>query len=90
MTGKPEDRARCAFCGGSAKWDRATIPFVSGKSVLVVRDVPAYICEDCGEPFMAGNVVDVVTRLLEQAKSLGADLSMVTYAEEEDGALLPR
>ncbi len=70
--------------------DRATIPFVSGKSVVVVRKVPAYVCENCGEPFMAGHVVDVVSGLLSKAKSLGAELSMVTYAEEEDEALLPR
>lgn len=39
---------------------------------------------------MAGHVVDVVSGLLSKAKSLGAELSMVTYAEEEDEALLPR
>ena len=64
------------------------MPFVLGKTVVVVRDVPAFICQNCDEPFMTSRATDVVTELLSRLQSLGAELSIVSYADTEDEALL--
>ena len=64
------------------------MPFVLDKSVVVVRDVPAFVCEECGEPFMTGRTSDVIASLLSRLRSLGTDVSVVTYAHSENSASL--
>jgi YgiT-type zinc finger domain-containing protein len=81
MTGEPENSI-CPLCGGSLHADIATIPFIlSNDTVVVIKGVPAEVCSNCHEPFVAGNVTDQVSALLRQLKSLRSEVSVVTYAE---------
>ena len=89
MTGRQGNNALCAFCGGRTRQGVATVPFVLGKAVAIVRDAPAFICENCDEPFMTSHTTDIVTKLLSRLQSLGAELSVVSYADEANEALLP-
>ena len=82
MIGEPENSV-CPVCGGRLHLDVATIPFILDDNVVVVvKDVPAEVCGDCHEPFVAGRVTDQVTALLRQLKSLRSEVSVVTYAEQ--------
>lgn len=85
MTGVPEND-RCYFCGGGLVSDRATLPFVVGSSVVVIRDVPAEVCTQCGEAILTSDVAEVVDRLLKQVQQSGFEVSIVTY---EQLALVP-
>ena len=60
---------------------RQTIPFVLPESAILVKDVPAEICQSCHEPYMIGAVVDRVTRLLGQLRKVRAEVSVVSYAD---------
>ncbi len=79
MTGVQENDDRCYFCGGKLKQSLATIPFMVGSNVVVIRQVPAEICTQCGEPVMNSDVARVVERLLKQVSRLGLEVSVVTY-----------
>lgn len=59
----------CPFCGGQLSAQLATIPFVVGQTITVIEQVPAEICESCGEPFLDAEATDVVTSLLAAASS---------------------
>ncbi len=80
MIGKPENKI-CPLCGGSLELGLANIPFVFGDSVIVVKAVPAEICTDCHEPFVAGRATDRVMFLLNQLKAMQSEVSIVTYSE---------
>ncbi len=69
MTGKQEKKnGRCGICGGRMEWDEnATIPFVFGRTVVIVREVPAEVCGSCGEAFMSGDVTDLVMDSVEKS-----------------------
>jgi len=54
----------CPFCSGQLSAQLATIPFVLGKTAPVIEQVPAEVCESCGEPFLDAEATDVVTSLL--------------------------
>jgi hypothetical protein len=54
---------------------------LSNNMVVVIRNVPAEVCDNCHEPFVAGRVTDQVTTLLCQLKSLRSEVSVVTYSE---------
>jgi YgiT-type zinc finger domain-containing protein len=80
MTGVQEND-RCYFCGGELEPSMATIPFMVGPNVVVIRQVPAEMCMQCGEPVMESNVARVVERLLKQVSQLGLEVSVVTYEQ---------
>jgi YgiT-type zinc finger domain-containing protein len=81
MTGeRARDEGRCPLCGGRLLYDQmATIPFVLGETVAVVRDVPAEVCASCHESYTTGEVTDRLTDLLRQLRSLQAEVSVVSY-----------
>jgi YgiT-type zinc finger domain-containing protein len=61
--------------------EHATIPFVLGKVVVVVKDVPAEVCRTCGEPYIAGAVTDRLLNLLERFAQLPIEVSVTSYSE---------
>jgi YgiT-type zinc finger domain-containing protein len=78
MTGEPEND-RCYFCGGKVKLGLATLPFVFGSQVVIVKQVPAEVCRQCGEPMIASEAATTVDGLLKQARRSGFELSLLTY-----------
>jgi YgiT-type zinc finger domain-containing protein len=83
MIGKPENKkGLCPLCGGRLVANqRATIPFVLGKVVVVVKDVPAEVCRNCGEPFLSGVATDRLLKLLERFVQLPVEVSVTSYSE---------
>ena len=83
MTGKPENTTGvCPLCGGRLSANQhATIPFVLGKVVVVVKDVPAEVCRNCGEPYLTGIVTDRLLSLLERFAHLPIEVSVTSYSE---------
>jgi YgiT-type zinc finger domain-containing protein len=59
----------------------ATIPFIFGESVVVIKNVPAEICGNCHEPFLAGRATDRVTELLNEHKALHSEVVIVAFDE---------
>jgi len=44
-----------------------------------IKQVPAEVCDTCGEPFLHGDATDVVTALLDKALASNAEVSVMTY-----------
>jgi len=82
MTGHPGAPKLCPLCGGQLSVELATIPFVLGQSVAVIKQVPAEVCDTCGEPFLLAEATDVVSALLGKALASSAEVSVMTYAAE--------
>lgn len=80
MTGKPEND-RCYFCGGKLEPGLATMPFVVGSSVVIIKQVPAEVCTQCGEAIMDSEVAAVVDGLLKQVQQFGFEVSIITYEQ---------
>jgi YgiT-type zinc finger domain-containing protein len=81
MIGNPENSV-CPLCGGHLQADVATIPFILDRdTVVVIKGVPAEVCNNCHEPFVSGKIADHVSALLQQLKSLRSEVSVVTYSE---------
>jgi len=78
MTGEPESN-QCYFCEGKVKPGLATLPFVFGLRVVIVKQVPVEVCVQCGEPMIASEAAVTVDGLLKQARRSGFELSLLTY-----------
>jgi len=49
---------RCHFCGGEVVEQRVTVDYRWGEALLVViRHVPAGVCQVCGEQYLKAEVV---------------------------------
>ena len=84
MIGKPVKDKRCPVCGGTLEQGEATIPYVLKEdTVVVVKNVPAEICSDCGETFTAGKVTDHLVAMIQQLKDLHSEVSVISYREYE-------
>jgi YgiT-type zinc finger domain-containing protein len=80
MTGKRESNT-CYFCGGKLKPGLATIPFIVGSNVVVIKQVPAEVCDQCGEPILMNDVAAVVDQVLKRAHAPGLEVSVVNYEQ---------
>lgn len=76
----------CPLCGGALVEGPATIPFMLGRHVVVIKDAPAEICEACGEPFLHRGATDVVLELLAQARAMAAEVTVLTYSASTHAA----
>ncbi len=78
---RTKHNGHCPLCGGRLTSGPATIPFLVRGTVIVIKDVPARICEECDEPFLAGPATDTVTDLLTELRSLRAEVSVIAFPE---------
>lgn len=56
---------RCAFCKhGETSPGEVTLALARGETTVVLKGVPAEICENCGEHYLSA---DIARRTLERA-----------------------
>jgi len=71
---------RCPLCDGEMRDGITAIPFLVSEKVVVIKDVPAEICSECGEAYMKSSVVDKVESVLDKLEALHSEMSVVHYA----------
>ena len=82
MAGSTEEKthdARCPLCGGGLHEGTASLPFFLDQRIVVIKDVPAEICGDCGEPYMMSGVTGRVETLLDKLDELDSEISVIHY-----------
>ena len=71
----------CVICKtGATLPGMATVTLQKGNSVVVIRDVPAKICQDCGEYYLDEQVARKVSALAEDAVQRNAEVEILHYA----------
>ena len=72
----------CVACkSNSMKDGTTTITVERGAMVLVVRHVPAQVCEQCGEEYIAGEVQERLEKLVDRAEGEGVQFAVRDFAE---------
>jgi YgiT-type zinc finger domain-containing protein len=56
---------RCYFCKGAVKPERVTHVHRWKGQVIILEDVPADVCQQCGEVYLAPNVLQAMDRIVE-------------------------
>ncbi|MDN5848606.1 MAG: type II toxin-antitoxin system MqsA family antitoxin [Nitrococcus sp.] len=71
----------CVICKtGSTASGRATVTLERGNTVVVVKGVPAQVCEDCGEYYLNEAVAARVYSQGEAAVARHAEVEVLRYA----------
>jgi len=81
MIGKREKNRvkKCPLCGGKMHKGITAAPFFSDDKIIVIKDVPAEVCSDCGEAYLKSSVVGQVEKLLDRLDELKFEMSVVHY-----------
>jgi len=58
----------CPFCGGPTTKKRVTYTDDGAEPVVIVRGVPAQVCDQCGEPILAGEVAAQLSEMVGDAR----------------------
>ncbi|MBM3241893.1 type II toxin-antitoxin system MqsA family antitoxin [Candidatus Poribacteria bacterium] len=57
---------RCDLCGGELKPDKTTLEIWRGEELLVIKDVPADVCQQCNEAYISANVSERLDYFLSE------------------------
>lgn len=59
---------RCPLCGGSKRRGKTTFSVDLGFGVVVVRNVPATVCSQCGTDWIGDGVAEKLERIVDDAR----------------------
>lgn len=76
MTGK---RELCPDCGGTKRPGQTTFTVELGFGVIVVRNVPAIVCEQCGADWIDDNVASRLETLVSEARQRQRQVEVAAY-----------
>jgi YgiT-type zinc finger domain-containing protein len=72
---------KCTICKtGETNPGRVTVTLQRGESIVVVKDVPAEVCDDCGEYYLNDAVAERVYALADEALERHHEVEIVRYA----------
>ena len=72
---------QCVICKhGETHSGFTTVALQRGEHTLIFKDVPAEICENCGEYYLSDEVAARLYKQAEQALKRGAEVEIGRYA----------
>ena len=75
---------KCAICrNGNTENGFTTITLERKQTTLVFKQVPAAICENCGEVYLNSEINHALLKQAEQELKRGVFLEMVNYSTDE-------
>lgn len=76
-----ETGMRCVICkAGQTAPGTVTATLQCGNTVVIVRDVPAAVCQNCGEYYLDEAVASKLYRQGEEAVQRHAEVEILRYA----------
>ena len=83
MTGKHDEKTEtgiCPLCGGKLYPGTTILAFDDELSqVIVVKSIPADVCDQCEETYTTGEILDRVHDLVSKVRGNQTDLSLISY-----------
>jgi YgiT-type zinc finger domain-containing protein len=61
--------SKCPLCGGKRTTGSTTVTVELGVGVVVVRHVPAQVCDQCGETWLSDPVAAQLEEIVAQARA---------------------
>ena len=78
MDKKPADK--CPLCGGRKKPGKTTFTVDMGFGVVVVRDVPATVCSQCGADWISDSVASKLEEIVKGAREKHSMVEVTTLS----------
>lgn len=76
---KEKKTKKCPLCGGCLRNGSTAASFFIGEKIIIVKDVPAEVCSDCGEAFTKSSVAGRLESILTAVEDLQSEMSIISY-----------
>lgn len=71
----------CVICKtGHLETGRATVTLQRGDTTVVIKNVPAQVCDNCGEYYLSEEMTEQVLAMAEEATRKGVELEVLRWA----------
>jgi YgiT-type zinc finger domain-containing protein len=77
---RTETRRSCGFCTGQLEDSFTTTTLERGKATLIVKRVPARVCDACGETYLDEAILARLLREADAAAAQGMAIQVRYYA----------
>ncbi len=72
---------KCVICKtGEIKPGRATVILQRGETTVVIKEVPADVCDNCGEYFLSEEMSARVLVIADEAVRKGTEVEVLRWA----------
>lgn len=72
---------KCVICKtGNTQPGKTTVTLQREQTVVVIKDVPAQVCEDCGEYYLDDTVARSIYAQADEAVQRHAEVEIIRYA----------
>lgn len=72
---------QCIICKqGKTKPGTTTVTLQRGDSTIIIKDVPAEICENCGEYYLSETITERILKMAEDSIRKGAEVEIIRFA----------
>lgn len=72
---------KCVLCKhGDTRPGEATVTLERGGTTVILKGVPAEVCENCGEYYLSEKISEQVLLRAEQAVKGGAEVEILRFA----------
>ena len=72
---------KCTFCKqGTTNPGSVTVTLSRHDTIVVIRNVPAEVCENCNEYFLSEKATEQVLSRAEEAVEKGVEVEILRYA----------
>ena len=72
---------KCGRCGGEAVQSTTSEAIEIEFGLLVIRHIPCFKCQDCGEIFYTGAVAEKIEEIIETVKKLMQEITIIDFAK---------
>ena len=72
---------KCVICKqGETHFGVTTVTLTRGETTVVIKKVPADICENCGEYYVSDEISGKILALAEEAMKLNHEVEVIQFA----------
>ena len=72
-------RMKCFMCKGDLEHARKTYVATLEHCVIVIKDVPAMVCTQCGEAYYTDDVSDRLEQIIDKIRDMVQEVAIVEY-----------
>ena len=69
----------CFKCKGELKEKKINYMVDLESSIIVIKEVPANVCSDCGEKYFDDEIAENIEKIVNQVKNFSAEVTVVNY-----------
>ena len=71
----------CPLCKGKKEIGTTTFTVDIGESLFVVRQVPAWVCSQCGETWIEDNIAERLEVMINDAKKFPKQVEIILFQD---------